>query len=278
MIPDAEHYDRSIHSRRGEGRRARKYAQVQKQSLQLRKQNMNRRVPDSAVTEITAAPRGPVSRQPNGGRRFNGWSLGNVEDFYREKEAISLMFSDPLIENEYCEYCSRTSLRSDVLSMGISSIVALTYLMKGDFRTYPAQILRTLVLIGVFSNLIRLSTLKISPTLAQSYRQPFVLALSWYSHIVMACLPPLSYGSLKTPSTSWGAYWVSPQQALLAAFLQFLLGFLFLLTRRFLNYSRLVLVDKTIENCFGTSTTLKSRYWFLQSVVFFAHTYILGFP
>jgi hypothetical protein len=142
--------------------------------------------------------------------RSDGWYLGRIYEIYKEKEVVFLKFSDPLIEEEYDKYVTRNSSRSDVLSLCVSTLVALLYTAKGNFTTYPAQLLRILVAVGIVSNLIRLTIITVAPAIGYSMWRPLVLFLRCYIHLVMTCLPPLSFGGLKVPTSKFGAYMVGP--------------------------------------------------------------------
>eukprot|EP00884_Botryococcus_braunii_P011265 jgi/Botrbrau1/20139/Bobra.0173s0041.1 len=208
MISEPDCDERSVQRLSREGRRGKSYSELGKGFRSVQKEGMDHGTAVSGVMEITAALEGQGAFPPRRGGTRNERYLGNLNNIARDKESIFLMFSDPVIEKDYNEYLSRSSRRGDLLSLSVSTTVALVYLMKGDFHTVQARLLRTLVLIGIVSNLTRLFIILMAPALARPYRRAVVLSLSWYSHIVMACLPPLSYGSIKTPSSSWGAYWV----------------------------------------------------------------------
>jgi hypothetical protein len=170
---------------------------------------MSRTASYSLRPEIVAALDGGGMSPPSPGRRFYGHSVGNSLGTYWERESMLLWFDDPALEQEYREYNSRASRRGDLLSLCVSTLVGLLYLIKGSFTTFPAQVLRALAVAGIICNLTRLVSLKASPTFSELTRRPVVISLSWYQHLVMACLPPLSYSSFKLPSTKFGIYWVS---------------------------------------------------------------------
>lgn len=139
----------------------------------------------------------------------DGWYLGNIYEIDREQHPAFLLFSDPVIEEEYRKYSCRNSRRIDVVSLCMSTIVALIYTLKGEFVTYPAQVLRILIALGIGSNLTRLLTMKLAPVIAYSMWRPFVIFLRFYVHLVMTCLPPMAYGGFKMPSTKLEVYLVS---------------------------------------------------------------------
>eukprot|EP00884_Botryococcus_braunii_P011870 jgi/Botrbrau1/20684/Bobra.0058s0014.1 len=139
--------------------------------------------------------------------RWNGWFLGNIIEIHEpEQENILLVFSDPAHEQGYSDYFNRTHLFHDVVGLAVSIGVALMFFSRAEFGTVPAKMLRNCAIVGIALNAMWFFTTLFAPAFALKYRNPAVYILSWFLHAVVACLPPLTYQSYKTPTTAFGAY------------------------------------------------------------------------
>lgn len=167
---------------------------------------------DMATADDTMRDRGRVARSDFERHRrgiWNGWFLGNIVEIHGpEQENILLMFTDPANEQAYSDYFNRTHLRNDLLGIGVSLGVALLFSSKADFGSFPAKVLRHFVVLAVTLNSAWFFTALFAPGFALKYRNPAVYILSWSLHAVVACLPPLTYHSYKTPTTAFAAYMV----------------------------------------------------------------------
>lgn len=142
-------------------------------------------------------------------RRTQGWYLGRIYEIHRyEDESVSTMFADPGVEQQYRNYINSNCRRNDLLSLCISTAVVIFYAMKGDFSTRPASILLILVAVSLACNLAWILGMLFSPAFALANRRPVIFVVSWYVHMVIACMPPLSCSKLKAPSSARGAYMV----------------------------------------------------------------------
>jgi hypothetical protein len=156
-------------------------------------------------------PSTALARSSQAPTKWHGWFLGNIVEIHgAEQENLLLVFSDPAHEQSYCNYFHRTHLHHDVVGLGVSLMVALMFSSRAEFSTLPAKVVRNCVVLAFSLNAIWFFTTLFAPKFALKYRNPAVYILSWFLHVVVACLPPLTYQSYRTPSSSLGAYTVRP--------------------------------------------------------------------
>jgi hypothetical protein len=143
------------------------------------------------------------------GRFCHGWYLGRIYEIHEnEAEIILFRFADPNVERQYQEYLDQSSRRTDLIAVCVALSVTFLYTTKGDFSTHPAQILHLLARTSLSCNFTWLVTLVFLPSLASIIRRPVVFTLNWVSHLIIACLPPLTYKGIKPPPSAVGAFMV----------------------------------------------------------------------
>jgi hypothetical protein len=130
--------------------------------------------------------------------------MGRIYEILREKPIVFLLFTDPVLEQQYRDYARRSCRRGDVRLLCMSICILSIFVIKAEILNISAQLMRILAATSVVANLACLLTITAVPELHNDIRYPMINFMRIFSHIILLGFPSLLYGTYKTPLSELG--------------------------------------------------------------------------